>query len=149
MAYSFKDFQATLSGPGGVIDLGFGSGSAEEGVTVTMNEDKNNMVLGADGSVMHSLHAADGGTITVRLLKTSNVNALLMAMYNFQRATSATWGINVFTIRDVARGDAITGIKAAFKKIPDLTYAKDGNTNEWTFDVGIMAHVLGTEATVA
>lgn len=32
------------------------------------------MTVGADGEVMHSLHAGKSGTITVTLLKTSPVN---------------------------------------------------------------------------
>jgi hypothetical protein len=36
-----------------------------------MTEAKNTMTVGADGEVMHSLHAGKSGTITVTLLKTS------------------------------------------------------------------------------
>jgi hypothetical protein len=68
------DVTATLAGPTGDIDLGYGSANAEEGITVTMTEAKNTMTIGADGEVMHSLHAGKAGTITVTLLKTSPVN---------------------------------------------------------------------------
>jgi hypothetical protein len=42
-----------------------------------MTEAKNTMTVGADGEVMHSLHAGKSGTITVTLLKTSPVNKKL------------------------------------------------------------------------
>lgn len=69
--YSFMDVTATLTGPTGSIDLGYGSASSEEGIVVAMGGPKNTMTIGADGEVMHSLHADKSGTITVNLLKTS------------------------------------------------------------------------------
>lgn len=141
--YSFLSCTATLSGPGGEIDLGYGAGVAEEGITVARAEDANGMQVGADGSVMHSMHAAKHGTVTVRLLKTSPTNALLMEMMNYQRSSPANWGQNNITVRDAARGDGHTCQICAFKKVPDLAYAKDGNTVEWTFDAGMIDSVLG------
>lgn len=72
--YSFMDVTASLSGPTGEIDLGYGSASSEEGITVAMGGPKNTMTIGADGEVMHSLHADKSGTVTVNLLKTSPTN---------------------------------------------------------------------------
>jgi hypothetical protein len=141
--YSFEDVVATISGPGGVIPLGNGAGNADEGITVTMTERKNTMVTGADGSVMHSLHAAQSGTIVVRLLKTSPINALLSAMYNFQTQSSANHGQNTIVVANPQRGDVISCQGAAFAKQPDLTYAKDGNTCEWEFDAGYVHEILG------
>ena len=45
--YSFIDVQATLVGPTGVIELGYGAAVAEEGITIEMAEDKNAMLIGA------------------------------------------------------------------------------------------------------
>lgn len=143
-SYSFLDCAASIAGPGGGFQLGNGSGNAEEGITTAMMEDKNTMTIGADGSVMHSLHAGKGGTVTVRLIKTSPVNAQLSEMYNFQAKSSASWGQNTITIRDMARGDTITCQLCAFKKHPDVAYAKDGNIHEWAFDAGVIDHQLGT-----
>ncbi|CAK8737758.1 hypothetical protein SODG_001487 [Sodalis praecaptivus] len=67
--YSFMDVSASMTGPTGVIDLGYGSANAEEGIVVAMTEAKNTMTLGADGEGMHSLHAGKSGTITINLLK--------------------------------------------------------------------------------
>lgn len=142
-AYSFLDVQATIVGPGGSFNLGNGSGSAEEGITVEMAEDKNNMTIGADGTPMHSLHAGKGGTVTVRLLKTSPVNAQLQAMYDVQSTSSALWGQNVISINNTASGDNTGCRYVAFKKMPNNTYAKDGGTNEWVFDAGAIDQILG------
>lgn len=141
--YSFLDVNASISGPGGNFQLGSGAGAAEEGISSAMVEEKNTMTIGADGRIMHSLHAGKGGKFTVRLLKTSPTNALLSQMYKLQSQSSATWGQNVITINDVARGDVIELTDAAFVKHPDLAYSKDGNSNEWEF-VGNMEPLLGS-----
>lgn len=141
--YSFQDVVAALVGPGGSINLGNGAATAEEGITIEPVADKNTMTIGADGNGMHSLSANEASTVTVRLLKTSPVNAQLQLMYNMQTKTSLTHGKNVITVRDVVRGDVITLSKVAFKKRPTITYAKDGGMNEWTFDAIKTATILG------
>lgn len=140
--YSFLDVQATITGPGGTLSLGDG-GVAEEGITVTMGEDKNTMLVGADGVGMHSLHAAKSGQVTLRLLKTSPVNRQLNTMYNFQQTTSANWGQNTLTVTNPVRGDSANCRQGAFKKQPDFVNAKDGNVVEWAFDFILIDQILG------
>ena len=47
------------------------------GITVTPAGERSKMTVGADGSVMHSLLGDKSGTVSVKLLKTSSVNAAL------------------------------------------------------------------------
>jgi hypothetical protein len=108
-----------------------------------MQENKNTMTVGADGCVMHSLHAGNAGTVTVRFLKTSPTNNLLAVMYDAQRVSSALWGQNTIQISDPARGDSITCTNVAFQRWPNVNYAKDGGTQEWVFDVGGVNGLLG------
>lgn len=56
--YSFIDVTASLTGPSGAVDLGYGAANSDEGIVVSMTEAKNTMTTGADGEGMHSLHAA-------------------------------------------------------------------------------------------
>lgn len=145
MVYSFLNVNATISGPGGVgINLAAGAAVSEEGITIEAVEDKNIMTIGADGKGQHSLVASDACLITIRLLKTSPINAALMTMYNLQSASSALWGQNVFTVVDSGRGDYTVAQSAAFKKKPTLTYAKDGGMMEWTFDGIAVNSILGS-----
>ena len=141
--YSFLDVTASLTGPPGVIDLGQGSTNSEEGITQTMGGNKNTMTIGADGEVMHSLHADKSGTITVTLLKTSPVNKKLSLAYNAQSQSSATWGNNVIVIRNTASGDISTARSCAFQKQPDFNNAKEGGTVAWVFDCGKIDQLLG------
>jgi hypothetical protein len=141
--YSFMDVAATIVGPGGSFSLGYGSCNAEEGISIAMVENKNTMTIGADGCVMHSLHAGNGGTVTIRFLKTSGTNQLLAMMYDLQRVSSALWGNNTIVISDPARGDQISCRQCAFQRWPNVNYAKEGGTQEWVFDAGSIDGILG------
>lgn len=147
--YSFLSVNCSLVGPGGNLALAMGAGAAEEGLTYAFDEDKNTKTIGADGSGMNSLHAGKAGQITVRLLKTSPQNAPLMGLYNLQTSNPALHGQNTVTLRDTARGDVLVGRQVAFKKAPDLNYAKDGDLVEWMFDAVAIDITLGTGTSVA
>lgn len=141
--YSFQNINGSIAGPGGFANVASGSAAAEEGITIEMVEDKNTMTIGADGSGQHSLIASNACHVTVRLLKTSPINAVLELMYNIQAASAALWGINVMTFVDTARGDLILIQDAAFKKQPNVVYAKEGGLMEWSFDAISNVTVLG------
>lgn len=143
-AYSFLDVQASIVGPGGNIALGSGAGAAEEGISLEPVEETDTMVIGADGTPMHSLHASKGGKVTVRLLKTSPVNGMLMEMYNFQRASSLNHGQNTISISDIARGDSHTCQQVAFARLPNNAYSKEAGMIEWEFNAGAIDSVLSS-----
>jgi hypothetical protein len=142
--YSFQDIVGSITGPGGTIPIGSGSGAGEGGITITASADKNVMMIGADGSGMNSLIADSSVEVKVTLLKTSPVNAFLQQMYNYQVGSSLTHGQNTISFADVARGDLIVCSNAAFKKQPELTYAKEGGEVEWSFDAISSSVTLGT-----
>lgn len=144
MVYSFLNVSCTITGPGGVaVNLAAGAAAAEEGITIEQVDDKDIMTIGADGRGQHSLIASDACTATVRLLKTSPQNQLLSLMYDLQSASSALWGINTITIIDSARNDFTVIQGAAFKKLANLTYAKEAGMMEWVFSGISRTTVLG------
>ena len=141
--YSFMDVTASLTGPSGALDLGYGSAVAEEGIVVAMAEATNTMTLGADGEGMHSLHAGKGGTVTVNLLKTSPLNKKLSIMYAAQKLSSSLWGNNVIVVRNSVSGDLATARGCAFQKIPDFSNPKVAGTVAWVFDCIKIDELLG------
>lgn len=144
-AYSFLDVHAAINGPGGNFPLaGDRAGVAEEGINITPTGDKNVMLVGADGAVMHSLIADASGSVTVTLLRSSPVNRMLQGMYNFQSQSSTHWGRNTITVRDVARGDTVTCQEVAFAKAPDKVFAKEGGTVQWMFHAGKIESQIGS-----
>lgn len=142
-AYSFLNIVAAIAGPGAAFNLGAGAAVAEEGITIAPNEDKNAMVIGADGKGQHTLIASNGGLITMRFLKTSPTNGFLQLAYDLQSASSALWGQNLITVADTARLELTTCQSCAFKKKPELVYDKAGPMIEWTFDSLAINSVLG------
>jgi len=142
-AYSFQNIVAAIVGPGGAFNLGVNAAVAEEGITIAPNEDKNTMVIGADGKGQHTLIASSGGLVTLRYLKTSPTNGFLMLMYDLQSASSALWGQNLITVADTARLELTTCQACAFKKKPEIVYDKAGPMLEWTFDSITINSILG------
>ncbi|HIU85201.1 MAG TPA: DUF3277 family protein [Candidatus Aphodousia gallistercoris] len=140
--YSFQNVSATLTGTG-VINFGYGAGNAKEGISVSYNEDINTMYVGADGEVMHSLKANKSGTVTIRLMRTSPINAQLQLMYNAQTLSSSLHGNNVITIRDKGNNEICVCRSCAFKKAADRNYSEDGQIQEWTFDAGKIDYTTG------
>lgn len=140
--YSFKNVSCMMIGPGIAANLAAGAGAAEEGLTIEPTTDKNKMDIGADGKGQHSLIADDSGKITVRLLKTSTVNGLLMAAYDAQSSSSALWGQNVITILDTARGEGHICQSVAFKKKPVIDYAKEAKFIDWELEAIKISSIL-------
>ena len=143
MVYSFLDVQATITGPGGSFSIGSGAGNAKEGISIEYTEDKDRMIIGADGSAMHSLIASRGGKVLLRLLKTSPTNELLEQMYNFQTSSSALHGQNVIRVTNVVSGDDYTLTECAFSKFPRNDYAEEAGMLEWDFNCGHVNVILG------
>lgn len=144
-AYSFLNIVAAIAGPGAAFNLGVGAAVAEEGITIAPTEDKNSMIIGADGKGQHTLIASNGGVITLRYLKTSPVNGLLQLAYDLQSASSALWGQNLITVADPARLELTTCQSCAFKKKPEIVYDKSGPMLEWTFDSIAINSILGLQ----
>ena len=143
--YAFQDVVASLKGPGGdFIISGPETAAAEEAITITWGEEANTQTIGADGSVMNSMHSARAGTVVFRLMKTSPNNARLQQMFHYQHQSSAYWGINTITIKNPARGDEYTLLGCAWVRIPTNTYAKVGNVLEYEMHVAIIDSRLGT-----
>jgi hypothetical protein len=137
----------TLSGPGASFTVaGPETATAEEGITITWGEESNTQTIGADGSVMNSMHSARAGTCVIRLAKVSPNAPKLMQLFTYQHQSSALWGRNTITIADVARGDFYTLVGCAFVRVPTNTYAKVGNTLEYEFHVALIDGNLGPGA---
>ena len=141
-SYSFLDVSVVISGTGGSFDLG--ECSAAEGVTIAHDNPMTETTMGADGCIMHSLmEAGNLATVTVNLLKTSVTNSKLSTMLEAQKQSAATWGDNVISITDRARGDDITLSEAAFVTQPANGWAAVAGTIPWSFRGKVTSNKLG------
>jgi hypothetical protein len=142
--YSFTDTVVSITGPGGTFQIGGpDTAAAEEGISINWGEENTTMNIGADGGVMHSMHAARAGNAMVRLQKTSPVNFLLSNLWNYQRQSSIYWGQNIITLRQVALGDLYNIAACAFIRFPNNSYGKIGGTIEWEWLCGSIDPLLG------
>ena len=122
--YGFQGISANLVGPGGSVDLAFGSGSAEDGLTFEPLNDQSTVEVGADGFLAHSLSASTAHTITARFSKVSpETNRILQIMANLQQVNPSLNGTNVLTLRNIYGNDFILCEFVAFTKWAPLNYA--------------------------
>ena len=140
--YAFADVAATYSGAFGIIDF-TDCGTTDEGISIEFAEDKGSIQYGADGGWMQSLHAAQGGTVTVRVFKTSPINSTLSRAYNYETSSSAYYGRGVFTIRNPQTGDIFHCTGCGFRKFPTNGNSKEGAAHEWVFNAGYIDPRLG------
>lgn len=143
--YAFQDVRGAIVGPFISQAIGAGSGNAEGGIEIEMADDKNTLTMGIDGTGQHNLHAARNGTITIRVLKTAPLNAILQKAYDQQTgpAASAYHGQNTLSVYNVLSGDNITALECAFKKFPRNQYDKDGPVMEWVWDCVLITTEFG------
>lgn len=141
--YSFLDVNAAIAGPGGAIQLGAGSGNAEEAIDIETAAEMGALTVGADGTPVHSLYADRSGKVIIRLLKTSPMNALLNAMKEFQRVSASTYGANTLTIVNKVSGDVVSCEQVGFARDPANRYGKVAQVIEWEFNAGKITQGLG------
>jgi hypothetical protein len=125
---------------------GIETAAAEEGITITWGEELNTQTIGADGSVMNSMHSARAGTCTIRLMKTSPINHLLQQLIKYQHQSSLLWGRNTIRVEDPVRGDQYVLAGCAWVRFPTNTYAKVGNVLEYEMHVALIDGTLGVGA---
>lgn len=140
-AYSFADVTLAVAGPNNLN--AYITGEAEEGFSIEFEGQKNTMMVGAGGDVMHSLRVAQPGRLLIRVLKTSSSNKILSDAWIYQVGSAATHGKMTWTVTDAANADlwVLTGV--AFNNHTNGAWATVGNAQEWTLDCGRITPKLG------
>lgn len=142
-SYSILDVHATIIGPGGIINLGQGSGLAQDGITVNQSEPTNTMQVGLDGAVCHNKSESSAGTISFTFLGVSKAREKLLRMYNFQVRIpgSSLHGQNRISIVNNTTGETIVADECAFQNITATGYKKEIDNSTWVFDCGQITHL--------
>ena len=145
--YAFNNLSGSVVDQAGGGSFSFGggdtSGIASEGVSFVYDDPAVTKVVGADGTVMFSAHASRAGKVMMRFQQTSPINAILSEMLRFNRASSANTGQIMIVGGDIQRGDSLNAKLCAIMKHPDVSYAIEGATREWTFEVSYLDAILG------
>ena len=136
-AYSWNDVVMTITGPGGTLTIGKGTGGADGGVKITQMSDVNVFEPGLGDTGMHHKQETSAKSIEVNMLAGADENLILRTMYNIQKSgDSSIWAENVITIKTRLPGMTIgvyTG--CAFKTLPEIGLANQAAPLVWTFDV--------------
>ncbi len=140
--WSFPDFDATWVGPEGTFDVS-SEGVAAEGITIAFAEDAANPVMGAAGDGMYNLRAARHGTITIRSLKISTLNAVLSRIFATSTADSAQYGQGLLTCRNAKTGDLFVCRDCGLRKFPDSGNGVEGAAYEWVINSLRITATLG------
>ena len=123
-SYSFLDVSLLISG---VEITGYAEG--DDVIQPARLEDSASHVIGADGKMAIALNANRSGTITFRLLQTSDSNAYLSGLVNTIEA-----GVFVpvtAQMTDVKTGDLASGTQGYITKPADMPRGSGINTQEW------------------
>lgn len=108
--------------------------------SATFSEDAATLIVGADGESCFIDSANKSGEVTLTLLRSSNSNDLLMALYQSQRIALVPKPLYV---KDISGRSVISGQKAIIKKAPDLTFGKEMSNTEWVFLVADLEVFIG------
>ncbi len=132
--YDFKQIAVIL---GGFPIQGF----AEDGLTVAFDEDSFMLNTGADGEQTRSRSNNESALITLRLMQTSESNAVLNNFYQADKAGGT--GKFAFLIKDLNGSELHAAEEAWVQKPPEAAFGKESATREWTIRCGRMTSIFG------
>lgn len=111
------------------IDSGFAEGAFVE---VEQLEEDFKMVVGTDGSVTRSKTNNRSAKVIVRLLQTSDGNALLSALNRLDKLQPNGAGVGAFLLKDRTNGSIVHQAEHCWiAKPPKVTYEKIATPREW------------------
>ena len=134
--YSFKDTSGAFAHPlAGAFQFAGQKGLNQ--FTITMGTEKTVQDIAGDGTVMISAVAGDNGQIAMEMQQTSALHQFLLAWYNglvtlLNAGDVTNWATAAITLRNIVDGShhELRGVSPM--KIPDKTYAAQGQRITWT-----------------
>lgn len=126
--YSFLD---TLLLVNGVEMSGFDEG--DDVITLDRINDSASHKVGVDGKMTVSISADRSGTVTFRLMQTSDSNAYLSGLINAQENGAF---VPIFVQFKDTRGDDLgSGTQGYINRPATMTRGQNANSQEWTVTV--------------
>jgi hypothetical protein len=137
--YSYKDTAGAFDSPAVGAPLVFGGQIGADTITVTNDTQHGTKDTAADGTVMPSFVAGDSGVVTIVCQQTSIVHKYLLAWLNILKTAAmngdvSNWANTRMLLRNTLDGTAhdIEGVMP--NKIPDKSYAANGQKITWTLE---------------
>jgi hypothetical protein len=133
--YDFKSVAVIM---GGVQATGLADGDA---VTVEMDADAWNLLVGADGEATRSKSNNNAATVTLRLMQTSDMNDILTSYYQADKL--ANNGKFPLMIKDNSGRSLHVAEQAWVQKLPAVNYGAEAGPREWVIRTGELVSTVG------
>ncbi len=112
-------------------------------VTIAYDTDMATKTTGAQGFVVVTLSAADGGMVKWTASQASPTNDRLSAVAVLQRRKGVGLIKKPIQVKHVNGTTLALGPEAWIKKTPDATFAAEAESREWEFDVAHLQAFIG------
>lgn len=122
------------------IDLTPSYAKGGDAVKLTMEEDAFKKTVGGSGEVARIRNNNQSGSLAVKLMQTSSINALLSAKLALDRAAGG--GFGALLIKDQAGTTLGFAQNAWIKKLPETSFGDEVAEREWVFDFEKMEGVV-------
>jgi len=139
-AYSFANIVVTING---TPISGFGAG--DDVITIEPSTAAATTQVGADGHMVASISANQGGTATLHLQQTSPSNYTLQELYNLQISQSAQFQPIQMSVQDAMGNDACTCIGGIITDMATWQRGANAVDTEWTVQFEVVRITRGTQ----
>lgn len=138
---ALKNYNAaavTVAWNGIAIEGGLGT---DEFVSIAQTTERFTSEVGSDGEVVRSQNNDHRAEVTITLLQTSLVNALLSAKALEDRLTGGAVGALI--IKDNNGNELFTASKAWIKSVPDAAFGREVGERAWIIECASLIQVFG------
>lgn len=109
-----------------------------EFLTLEMETDMFDDVVGSDGEVSRSKTKDGRATATIKLMQTSDSNDLLSALAAADKLAQNGAGIGAFLVRDRSGRAIYTATECWVKKEPNVSFDRAAKEREWVIRIADM-----------
>jgi hypothetical protein len=133
--YSLADVHATF-------DELLVTGTADDAITITTNEDLYSLQRGGDGKDFTRVRNNDwSALITVRARQGSSLNDAMSAIMVADKLGA---GVKRFQLKDLNGTTLITAPRVWLKKVPEIGFGREAGEREWVFETDrLFPEVIG------
>ncbi len=132
--------QVTFNFAGIPVDNGLGS---DEFCEISKTEDVFTYKAGIDGEGTRSESKNSHHKVTLTLMQSSSMNAVLSLIHSGDMKVAGGLGIAPLLIRDRQGTTLFASAQAWIVKVPDWKAAKEGSEVKWVFDVHDPQYLVG------
>lgn len=100
-------------------------------------------VVGTDGEVTRSKTNDERATITIKLMQSSPVNALLSALHVSDKNAPGGVGVGAFLLQEIGGTFVMVAEKAWISKEPDVVFDRTATEREWIIRCAKLVSVHG------